>query len=308
MQEAPRLLVVGGSGFIGRHVVNAAIGRGWRVTSLSLSGRMVDESQNVNVRRVAADMTDLTALRGALDGEGFEYVVNCGGYIDHAPLGKGGRKVAEAHFEGVVNLVTVLARSTLRGFVSIGSSDEYGDAPAPQRESRREAPISAYSCAKVACAHFLQMVYRTEDFPAATLRLFLTYGPGQDDRRFLPQIIRACVAGKPFPASEGHQLRDFCFVQDTVEAIFAALESPAARGEVINVASGKPVSIRQVIETVRELVGGGKPLYGQVPYRRGENMELFADTTKAKSILNWEPKTALALGLKRTIEWVSGQN
>ena len=81
--------------------------------------------------------------------------------------------------------------------------------PPPQCEELREQPISPYSLAKVASTHFLQMLQRTEGFPAVVLRLFLTYGPHQDNRRFLPQIIQACLRDDEFAVSDGHQLRDF---------------------------------------------------------------------------------------------------
>ena len=167
----------------------------------------------------------------------------------------------------------------------------------------REKPISPYSLAKVASTHFLQMLSRTENFPAVTLRLFLTYGPGQDYGRFLPKIIRGCLDNAAFPTSTGEQLRDFCYVDDTARSILQSLVVPEAVGNVINIASGKPVSIREMIEKICALTGSGKPLYGKVNYRTGENMTLYANISKAKKILNWEPLTKLDEGLKKTIDW-----
>ena len=152
---------------------------------------------------------------------------------------------------------------------------------APQHEDLRKQPISQYSLAKVANTQFLQMLYRTEKFPATTLRLFFTYGPGKDKERFfpqiingcledsefptsageqlrdfcymgatvdasrfLPQIIRGCLDNTKFPTSAGEQYRDFCYIEDTIRAFLKALVEPEVEGEVFNVASGKPVSIR----------------------------------------------------------------
>ncbi len=307
VQAKARLLVVGGSGFIGQHIVNHAVGLGWDVTNLSLTPRPGGEGISSGVRYVAADLANGDSLKAALGDSSFEYVVNCGGYIDHTLFFRGGRNIFDAHFRGVLNLVEVLDRAALQAFVNIGSSDEYGNNPSPQRESQREAPISPYSSGKVAATHFLQMLHRTENFPSTTLRLFLTYGPGQDKRRFLPQIITGCLEGRSFPTSEGRQLRDFCFIEDTVAAVFAALVSPSVKGEVINIGSGQPVSIRQMIETVQRLVGGGIPNFGAVAYRPGENMHLVADISKAKAILAWQPMVALDLGLKKTIKWMMDQ-
>lgn len=290
-------LVVGGNGFIGRHIATHALGLGWQVSCLGLSGKSLS-----GTHAIAADICDAKALQDALHGKRFNYVVNCGGYIDHANFSNGGRSLINAHFDGVLNLVQAIERSSLQRFINIGSSDEYGLAAAPQSEQTREAPISPYSLGKVAATHFLQMMYRTEGLPAATLRLFLTYGPGQDQRRFLPQIIRGCLEDRSFPTSGGEQVRDFCYIDDTVRAIFLALQTDAVDGEVINIGSGQATSIRCMIETVCRMTGSGKPEFGAVPYRRGENMALYADVSKAVKLLEWSPRISLEIGLARTIE------
>lgn len=301
----PRLLVVGGNGFIGRHIVRNALDLNWIVTSLNTS-IPVNEDRFRDVSYLAANVSDRHELSRALVDPSFEYVVNCGGYINHAPLLKGGDKVFETHFCGAFNLARILNRDALKAFVNIGSSDEYGSIPAPQMEISREQPISPYSMGKVAATHFLEMLYRTEDFPATTLRLFLTYGPGQDTSRFLPQIIKGCIENRSFPTSAGLQVRDFCFIRDTVAAVFATLMQPLARGQIINIGSGSGVPIRQVIELIQTCIKGGNPFYGEIPYRRGENMALYADVAKAKLILGWSAKTSLEEGLLQTIEWVRG--
>ena len=298
----PHLLVIGGTGFIGHHLLKDSVELGWRTTSVSLNPpspqRFVD-----SVRYLQCDLTDANAVKNLLDEE-YEYVVNLGGYIDHTLFESGGRHLINAHFNTLQNLIEVLPRSTLKRFVQIGSSDEYGNASAPQHEGLREQPISPYSLGKVASTHFLQMLHRTEGFPAVILRLFLTYGPGQEDRRFLPQIIKGCLSDVKFPTSEGRQLRDFCYVSDIVRAILMALESEDAEGQVFNVASGVPVTIRSMVDQVCQIIGRGRPQYGEVSYRPDENMALYADTRKAQELLGWTPEISLSEGLKKTISWM----
>lgn len=307
MSSTARILVLGGNGFIGRHVVTRALERGWHVTAtgFALAGNPQAWAPQVTWHRV--DAADRNSLGAALAGAAFDYVVNCGGYIDHTPYFHGGQWVFNAHFGAAFHLPGLLDRSRLMAFVNLGSSDEYGDHPAPQAEICREAPISPYACGKAASTQFLQMLARTEGFPATTLRLFLTYGPGQGDRRFLPQIIRSCAAGIQFPVSRGEQLRDFCYVTDVVRAIFLALETSSAIGQVINVGSGKPISIRSAIEHVRSVIGKGVPSYGQVAYRAGENMSLYPDISRARSLLGWEPQVSFEEGIRETISALQEQ-
>ena len=295
------LLVIGGTGFIGHHLLNYVQQMSWEVTSVSLNPpteeRFVD-----GVRYLHFDMLDQTLVKKHLD-EDFDFVVNLGGYINHKLFYNGGRGLIDQHFLALQNLIEVIPFSNLKRFVQIGSSDEYGNAPAPQHEELREQPISPYSLAKAASTHFLQMLHLTENFPAVILRLFLNYGPGQDSGRFLPQTISGCLADRTFPTSAGLQLRDFCYVGDTVSAIMQTLVVPEAVGNIFNIASGEPVSIREMTEKIRTLTGYGKPQYGEVPYRIGENMSLYANISKAKRILKWESSTSLDIGLKKTIDW-----
>ena len=297
----PNLLVIGGTGFIGHHLIRMAKLKGWQTTSVSLNSPS-EERVVSGVRYLYFDMTDENLAKKFLV-EDFNYVVNLGGYINHKLFWEGGRDLIETHFTTLQNLLEFLPRQSLQRFVQIGSSDEYGNAPAPQHEEIREQAISPYSLAKVAGTHLLQMLYCTENFPAVILRLFLTYGPGQDEGRFIPQIIRGCLDNSQFPTSAGEQLRDFCYVEDTAQAILLALTSKNVLGEVINVSSGEPVSIQTMINKVCEFTGSGKPQYGKVPYRNGENMALFANAEKAEKFLNWKPSTKLDQGLQETIDW-----
>ncbi len=298
----PRLLVIGGSGFVGHHVVKRGIAQGWQVTCLGLNPPLPTRTIP-GARYVAANLMQSQELQELGDNR-FDYVVNLGGYIDHALFNNGGRKLIRSHFDGLLNLLEYLDRAAIKRFVQIGSSDEYGDAPAPQREDQRERPISPYSLGKVAATHFLQMLHRTEGFPAVTLRLFLAYGPGQDEKRFLPQIIRGSLDDREFPVSAGEQLRDFCYIEDTVDAIFRCFNCAAADGRVFNIASGQPRSIRELIELTRRLIGSGRPQFGRIPYRAGENMALYADISAAREALGWTPATPLETGLKATIDWM----
>jgi nucleoside-diphosphate-sugar epimerase len=301
--ESDRILVIGGTGFIGRHLTQKCLNYSSFVTSLGLTNSTEKKSSIPGVEHIQTDISDRGKLKSVLNGKSYDYVFNLGGYIDHTPYFRGGHKVLESHFIGATNIINCLDRKRLKCFVQIGSSDEYGNKPAPQREDMRECSISTYSFSKTATSHFIQMLHFTERFPGVVARLFLVYGPGQDHKRFLPQIVLACLKGEAIETTEGRQIRDFCYVDDVVEGLIRSAVIPQAKGHIINIASGKPVFIRDMINKVVGIVGKGKPLLGARPYRTGENMELFADINLAKSLLSWEPCITLEDGLKRTIDY-----
>jgi len=132
--------------------------------------------------------------------------------------------------------------------------------------------------------------------------LFLTYGPGQSFDRFLPFIIKQCILKNSFPVSKGNQIRDFCFISDVVDGILKTLHSKSTFGQIINLASGRPVSVKRVILLVKKLIGTGKPDFGSINYRVGENMSLYANISKANKLLNWKPCVSLEEGITQTIE------
>ena len=297
-----RLLIAGGTGFIGSHLANHAIKNGFEVNIVSLHPP-TQERKVEGVRYISVDLSDLEGTREKLPEQPIDYVVNLSGYIDHSPLLEGGRMVIDSHLIGMINLIQVIDHKYLKRFVQIGSSDEYGNHPAPQNEDMIVNPISPYSFSKTASTQLLQMLYRTESFPATILRLFLVYGPGQDNTRFLPQIIQGCLSDSAFAASSGEQLRDFCFVSDIVEGIFLSMKCDKVNGQVINIGSGKAVSIKEIINYVQKKIGTGQPELGKIPYRVDENMKLYADISKAKRLLGWEAKVELEAGIEETIEY-----
>jgi len=301
------ILIVGGSGFIGSHLIMRAVSLDWSVVSLGLSDVKLDLDRN-KFNHYCVSLNDKAALKEIIYSKDFDYVINCSGYIDHSGFGDGGEEVFNTHYNGLSNLIAVLNKDKIKNLINIGSSDEYGSCTAPQREDLREQPISPYSLAKVFSSHLLRLLNISEGLPSTTVRLFLVYGPHQDDGRFIPSIIKGCLNDEDFPCSKGNQLRDFCYIDDVVDGIFSILDQSSAEGEVLNIASGDAIKIKDVVEKVRLIIGHGQPQYGEIPFRSGENLELYANISKAKTMLNWEPKISLDEGLRKTIDWYRMNN
>ena len=295
-----RILVLGGTGFIGRNLCEMLIKKNYKVDFVGRTNFSLPISESYDATSLKQiDIKNLDRLVS----DKYTHIINLSGYIDHSNFYQGGWEVINSHLFDVINFLHKIDKSKLVRFVQIGSSDEYGDNLSPQVESYKTRPFSPYSFAKSAMSEFLQMMHTDMDFPSVTLRLFLVYGKYQKPDRFLPQIILGCLRGKKIPMSEGIQLRDFCHVEDICYAILACLENDKVNGEVINIASGTPIAIRDLALKVQEIIGSGEIEIGANMMRENENMSLYADIDKAKEILSWSPKIDLEQGLRYTIEY-----
>lgn len=296
-----RLLVLGGTGFIGKHICSEAVVRGYSVTSMSK--RIPNLNERVtSVSYYASDIKKKDAFSGLKDNK-FEYVIFTAGEVNHKSFFHGdGLEVINVHLNSLYHLVAFLDRDCLRRLLYIGSADEYGSKRPLASERGREAPFTPYSFAKTAASHFLQMLYQAENYPAVICRLFLVYGPGQHNNRLIPQIVKGCESGKLFETTAGEQKRDFCYIDDVVDGLFICLTAKSIDGNIVNLASGNPVKIRSVIKKIVSIIGKGRPAFGSRTYREGESMNIYADIEFAKNRIGWSPKINLDEGLKLTIK------
>jgi len=292
------VVVAGAGGFIGQHLSQALAEQGLEVIGLDAKPAVVPNGYCKQV-----DLTEREAVIAALRSVRPRWVFNLTGVIDHTIRWPEQRTVMEQHWLSVINLVEALQDQPPEAFVNVGSSDEYGDQPSPQHEGLREMPVAPYSAAKVAATHYLQMWHRRTGFPAIIARFFLVYGPGQGVERLIPWACVTLARGETMPATEGLQQRDFLYVEDAVRGLIALASTPTTRGEIFNVASGCPMTVRAVLETIENLIGRGKLEFGARPMRPGEIMALYADVSKIQRFTGWQSAVELSEGLRRTIDF-----
>jgi len=292
------ILIVGGTGFIGYHLAKKSLTKGWQVTSIS--SKLPKKIRYLSkVKYIICDITKKKSLKRNIQ-KSFKYVVNLGGYVDHSNK----KKTFDSHYTGCKNLTEVFSKKPPISFVQMGSSVEYGSLKSPQKESAKcnlKSIKSIYGKAKLLSTIYLIDLFKKKKFPSTVLRLYLAYGPKQDANRFLPIIIKACIKNKKFPCSQGTQLRDFIHVDDVVDVIIKTLTNENARGQIINIGSGKPRKIRNIIKHVKKTLSGGCPQFGKVKLRKDEILKIYPDINKAKNIINWKPKISFKKGLKITI-------
>ena len=293
-----KILITGGTGFIGYHLAKKCLKLNWKVTSLS-SNRPKKVRKLKKVKYLIADISSKKKLKNKIK-INFDYVVNLAGYVDHSRK----LKTIKSHYNGCKNISSLFINSKIKKFIQIGSSIENGKINSPQIENNtsNRKILSAYGEAKLLSSNFLLDLNKKYNFPVTILRLYLIYGPYQDPNRVIPITILNSIFNKKFDCSDGKQSRDFLYIDDLVDGIIKILiKEDNLSGEIINLGSGKPTKIKKIIKNIVNLVGSGKPIFGKVRFRKDEINKLYPNLNKAKKLINWAPKTDLNLGLKKTI-------
>ena len=154
----------------------------------------------------------------------------------------------------------------------------------------------------MATNHLLKL-YKKKQFPVTILRLYQAYGPKQDINRFIPIVVYACINKKTFDCSDGNQFRDFIHVKDVVASILRAIKNSKARGEILNIGTGKPKKIKNIINFLVKRLKGGKPIFGKIKLRSDEMKKIYPDLKKVKKVLKWSPKIKFSKGLEETIKY-----
>ena len=250
-----RLLVVGGTGFFGTHILKKAIQLGWTTSSISLS-QPKPHRKIEHVRYILGNLLENQATRDELLSFSPDYIVNCAGYINHSEQPDDARNTTKAHFHLTLELLDLLRSLEIKKFIQIGTSDEYGLSPSPQSEKFTEQPFSTYSLSKTLSTHSVLARSRIDGLPAIVVRPFLLYGRLQDEQRFIPYVIKSCLENKPFLLGRGDVERDFLYIDDAVDAIFKLAVMVNGSGKVYNLSSGVPTKISDVVGCIQHHLGG----------------------------------------------------
>ena len=309
-----RVLVTGGAGFLGRHVLAMLNDTGVRPVATRLPHETPptrvpaapgDSPAPLDADWRMLDLTDADAMRTLLRDCAPQYILHLAARMS------GERSYTYAGEAFRANLTVTHALmcaagtlcSGLERLVLIGSAEEYGNAPVlPITEDEPTAPISPYSASKAAATQYALLYHRLFGLPVTVLRPFIMYGPEQSTAMMLPQLIATALRGEDFPMTPGEQTRDFIHVGDVADAVLRAAVTPAAVGEVFNICSGTERSILSVAQQVLAVMESGtRLLVGAIPYRSNEAMRLVGNPDKAHRLLGWTPRIELAEGLRRTI-------
>ncbi|MFU8845046.1 MAG: NAD-dependent 4,6-dehydratase LegB [Bacteroidales bacterium] len=306
------ILVTGADGFIGSHLTELLIEKGYKVRALAYynsfnSWGWLDEmTANPNLEVVAGDIRDPHFVKhimqdvdtvfhlAALIAIPFSYVAP-DSYVDTNI--KGTLNVCQAAKE--LNGIRVLNTST---------SEVYGTAQyVPIDEKHPKQPQSPYSATKIGADAIAMSFYNAFNLPITTVRPFNTYGPRQSARAIIPTIITQIAQGmKKINLGDLTPTRDFNYVKDTVRGFLAIAESDQTVGKEINIATNSEVSMADTLNLIKEIMGSDVQFITEKQRLRPENSEVFrlwGDNTLITSLTDWKPQTTLKQGLKETIDW-----
>lgn len=309
------VLVTGGAGFIGSHLVDLLVAHG--VSRMIVVDTLwLGREENLREARHARDdivllkedAADYAALKAIVEPNAFDVVFN----LATRPLNYSFVDPRDAYMTSVdiaANLAELLRSGAFGRLVQFSTSEVYGDAvETPMSEQHPLQPTTPYAAGKLAADVLLRSYIEVFGIPVLTVRPFNNYGPRQNDGDYaavIPTTIRRILAGeRPFLEGTGEQTRDFTFVRDTAALTVALAETGDAWGQTLNVAYAQEVRIGELIDTICRLMGYTQPVDRRPP-RPADHHRHLADTSRARALVPFDPMTSLEDGLAATVDWYS---
>jgi len=301
-------LVTGGAGFIGSHLAEELLRRGQRVRVADslITGKRANLDVIKGAEFLEGDLAEAGFAAKAC--EGMDYVLH------QAAIPSVPRSVDDpitsnrANITATLNVLVGARNAGVKRLVYAGSSSAYGDTPTlPKREDMPASPKSPYALQKLVGEQYCRLFTDLYGFETVTIRYFNVFGPRQDPASPYSGVISlfatALPAGKqPVIYGDGEQTRDFTYIANVVDGVLKACEAPKAAGETINVATGRRISLNELLRTLNTIVGSSLPaLYKDA--RSGDVRDSQADISKAKALLGYTPTISLEEGLRLTLDW-----
>jgi UDP-glucose 4-epimerase len=300
------ILVTGGTGFIGSHIVNKLINQGCFVNIFDINNSgewRIDTKSNYNLTII--DLTDEKAVEKNINMIKPDIIFHLAGFVSTSRDSKIINDMININFTGTKNLIMALQDMNYELFINTGSSDEYGQNMVPFKETLKEMPVSAYAASKIAATYFCDMMNKVNDKPIITVRPFLVFGPKQLSRMLIPWLIYSCVKEKELDLTLCEQTRDFIFVEDVADAyILLAFNAQKVKNMgIFNIGSGYETKIIEIVKMIQSKMNNDSFNIGKREYKKGEAMESVASIKKIDDAIKWKPKSNVKDSIDKTINW-----
>jgi UDP-glucose 4-epimerase len=290
-----KILITGGTGFIGSHLSRRLLGQGAEIHSIS---RSVQNNRESGLRWWQGDLADIETVRHLLHSIKPDLIFHLASYV------KGARELSNvlptlrSNLVSQVNLMTVASEVGCDRFISTGSMEE------PGLGNSQAVPGSPYAAAKWAASAYGRMFQALYQFPVIMLRVFMVYGPAQSDlSKLIPYVITSLLHGEAPKLSSGRRKVDWIYVDDVVDALLRVAQAPSIEGATIDIGTGSLVSIQTVVDLLVSLINPNiKPQFGALLDRPMEQ-EPIANTEDTYHSIGWRSKVSLEDGLRLTADW-----
>jgi len=305
--QPQKALVIGGSGFIGSHLVDELVERGWEVVVFDLRERRFDRLPE-RARFIKGDLSQAYLVREAL--AGVDVVFHLAWATIHEVSNQDPALDVEANLIPSLNLLEACRQAGIRRVVFISSGGTvYGPSKElPIAENHPQNPVTAYGVNKLAFEKYLRVFRHLHGMDYAILRPSVPYGPRQTPlsrQGAVAVFLHRVGTGLPITIwGDGRVTRDYFYVSDLVEALVASAERHLGEDRIFNIGGGKEVSLNQLIKLVEETVGR-KAVVQYEPPRPFDIARIVLDTRLAHQEFGWRPKVSLAEGLAKTWTWIS---
>jgi UDP-glucose 4-epimerase len=306
-----KILVTGGAGFIGSHIVRALLERGDRVRVLdNFSTGKRENLAGLDVEIIEADLRDASRVTEAC--RGIETVFHEAAFVSVPQSMKEPRECFDVNVTGTATLLQAAHKYGVRRVVFATSAAVYGDSDAwPLSEETPLRPLSPYAASKCVDEIYGQLYTTAFGLDVVGLRYFNVYGPRQrPDSQYaaaVPIFIRRLMDAKPISIfGDGGQTRDLIFVGDVVRANLVAAAHPSAPGQIFNICTGQETRIIDLVEILQDLFPSAPAPVFDEP-RAGDIYRSIGSPQKAREMLGFSAETTLAKGLEQTVEWMRKQ-
>jgi UDP-glucose 4-epimerase len=302
-----RILLTGGTGFVGANLARRLLEEGAEVHLLVREGRAAWRLEGIasDVRLHEADIRNGEVVHRCVASARPEWVFHLAAYGAYSWQSEA-QRIVETDILGTANLLEACLAQGVAAFVSAGSSSEYGFKDHAPSEDEWLDPNSLYGVAKASATQYCRCAGTSRGAPVTTLRLYSVYGPWEDPRRLVPALVTHGLEGRLPPLVSPDTARDLVHVDDATDAFLLAAASAADHpGGVFNVGSGEQTTVRAIVEAARDVMGiAALPEWGSMPARSWDTDIWVADSRRIARELGWRPRVGLRDGLRRMAEWM----